>query len=205
MAYEILTESYGRRLPKITATADSTDDLASLGTNYAEGSTCVIGDTTYKLDKVQGWVDPSSGGGGLPDPKTTDGTYVLTQTVEDGEATNSWEAGGGGGDVFVINANYDYINNTFTYDTNASDAITAAVAGKSLVAVISLGESGAAPLVCPASMVQSYASGGGDNGLIANFMLMVLGNCRLVQFEAVANTWQTASVYTVSISAVGAT
>lgn len=64
MAYTITSESYGRRLPKITATADSTDDLATLGTNWAEGSTCVISDTTYKLDKVQGWVDPSSGGGG---------------------------------------------------------------------------------------------------------------------------------------------
>ena len=64
MSYEILTKSYGRRLPKITATATSTDDLATLGTDYAEGSTCVISDTTYKLDKVQGWVDPSSGGGG---------------------------------------------------------------------------------------------------------------------------------------------
>ena len=64
MAYTITSESYGARLPKITATADSTDDLATLGTNFAEGSTCVISDTTYKLDKVKGWVDPSSGGGG---------------------------------------------------------------------------------------------------------------------------------------------
>jgi hypothetical protein len=64
MAYEIKSESYGRRLPKITATADSTDDLSTLGTDWAEGSTCVISDTTYKLDKVKGWVDPSSGGGG---------------------------------------------------------------------------------------------------------------------------------------------
>lgn len=64
MAYEILSESYGARLPKITATADSTDDLATMGTNYAEGSTCVIGDKTYTLDKVQGWVEPGSGGGG---------------------------------------------------------------------------------------------------------------------------------------------
>lgn len=65
MAYEILSESYGRRLPKIAAEADSTDDLATLGTNYAEGSTCVIGDKTYSLDKVQGWVEPGSGGGGV--------------------------------------------------------------------------------------------------------------------------------------------
>lgn len=64
MAYQITSESYGRRLPKITATADSTDDLSTLGTDWAEGSTCVISDTTYKLDKVKGWVDPNSGGGG---------------------------------------------------------------------------------------------------------------------------------------------
>lgn len=64
MAYQITSESYGRRLPKITATADSTDDLATLGTDWAEGSTCVIGSTTYSLDKVQGWVEPGSGGGG---------------------------------------------------------------------------------------------------------------------------------------------
>lgn len=64
MSYEITSESYGRRLPKITATATSTDDLATLGTDWAEGSTCTISDTTYKLDKVKGWVDPSSGGGG---------------------------------------------------------------------------------------------------------------------------------------------
>ena len=64
MAYTILTESYGRRLPKITATAESTDDLATLGTDFAEGSTVVIGDKTYSLDKVQGWVEPGSGGGG---------------------------------------------------------------------------------------------------------------------------------------------
>lgn len=63
MAYQITSESYGRRLPKITATADSTDDLATLGTDWSEGSVCTIGDTTYKLDKVKGWVDPSSGGG----------------------------------------------------------------------------------------------------------------------------------------------
>lgn len=64
MAYTITSESYGRRLPKITATADSTDDLATLGTDFAEGSTVVIGDKTYSLDKVQGWIEPGSGGGG---------------------------------------------------------------------------------------------------------------------------------------------
>lgn len=64
MAYQITSESYGRRLPKITATADSTDDLATLGTDWAEGSICTIGNTTYKMDKVKGWVDPSSGGSG---------------------------------------------------------------------------------------------------------------------------------------------
>lgn len=64
MAYTIISESYGPRKPFITATADSTDDLATLGTDFAEGSTCVISTTTYKLDKVKGWIDPSQGGGG---------------------------------------------------------------------------------------------------------------------------------------------
>lgn len=64
MAYEILSESYGRRLPKITATAESADDLTSLGTDYAEGSICTISDKTYTLDKVQGWIEAGSGGGG---------------------------------------------------------------------------------------------------------------------------------------------
>ena len=63
MSYEIKSESYGRRLPKITAEADSTDDLVSLGVDYAEGSTCLIGDTTYKLDKVSGWVIPGESDG----------------------------------------------------------------------------------------------------------------------------------------------
>lgn len=64
MAYTILSESYGRRLPKITAEANSTDDLTALGTDYAEGSTCNVGGTEYTLDKVSGWIIPGSGGGG---------------------------------------------------------------------------------------------------------------------------------------------
>ena len=56
MAYTILTETYGRRLPKITAEATSISDLEALGTNYAEGSICTIGSLVYKLDKVKGWV-----------------------------------------------------------------------------------------------------------------------------------------------------
>lgn len=88
MAYEILTESYGRRLPKITAEADSTDDLATLGTNYAEGSTCVIGDKTYSLDKVQGWVEPGSGGGSggvfwVTFTAGQEGTRTASKTVEE--------------------------------------------------------------------------------------------------------------------------
>lgn len=75
MAYEILSESYGRRLPKIAAEADSADDLATLGTNWAEGSTCVIGDKTYSLDKVQGWVEPGSGGGGGGSPYVVEIVY----------------------------------------------------------------------------------------------------------------------------------
>lgn len=64
MGFQILSESYGRRLPKITAEADSADDLTALGTSYAEGSTCTVGEDEYVLDKVGGWVIPGSGGGG---------------------------------------------------------------------------------------------------------------------------------------------
>lgn len=81
MAYTILSESYGRRLPKITAEADSTDDLTALGTDYAEGSTCTVGGEDYVLDKVGGWVIPGSGGGGggsdLPDVTSADNGNVL--------------------------------------------------------------------------------------------------------------------------------
>lgn len=85
MAYEILSESYGARLPKITATADSTDDLVTMGTNYAEGSTCVIGDKTYALDKVQGWVEPGSGGGG-----GGGGQFVIHAVLNFDSAKNVW-------------------------------------------------------------------------------------------------------------------
>ena len=78
MAYTILTESYERKFPKITATADSTDDLAELGTNFAEGSTCVISDKTYKLDEVSGWVDSAGGGGG------GGGSVLVVNVEEDG-------------------------------------------------------------------------------------------------------------------------
>ena len=101
MAYEILSESYGRRLPKITAEADSTDDLVSLGTDFAEGSTCTISDKTYTLDKVQGWVEagasPSPSGGGL----------VVTLTWEDSTGTLNktwkeiWDVFSAGGQVVV--------------------------------------------------------------------------------------------------------
>ncbi len=84
MAYEIKSESYGRRLPKITATADSTDDLATLGIDWAEGSSCVIGDKTYTLDKVQGWIEAGSGGGGASILTVTisadDDLYTLDKT-----------------------------------------------------------------------------------------------------------------------------
>ena len=83
MSYEILTESYGRRLPKITAEADSTDDLTTLGTDWAEGSTCQISDTTYKLDKVQGWIDPNSGGGGGGGGDT--GVLMITATKNESD------------------------------------------------------------------------------------------------------------------------
>ena len=80
MAYTITSESYGRRLPKITAIADSTDDLATLGTDFAEGSTVVIGDKTYSLDKVQGWIEPGSGGGG-----GSSGPIYVIETIFDEE------------------------------------------------------------------------------------------------------------------------
>lgn len=79
MAYTILTESYGRRLPKITATAESTDDLAALGVEFAEGSTVNVGGTVYSLDKVNGWVVPGSGGGG--------GAFVVNLTKT---GLNNW-------------------------------------------------------------------------------------------------------------------
>lgn len=101
MSYEILTKSYGRRLPKITATATSTDDLAALGTDYAEGSTCAISDTTYKLDKVQGWVDPSSQPSGGDDVFIVNFTYDLSDesnptatTDKSGEEVDAAEKAG---------------------------------------------------------------------------------------------------------------
>jgi hypothetical protein len=84
MAYNILSEAYGRILPKITAEADSTDDLASLGTDYAEGSTCRIGAKTYTLDEVQGWTDGSGGGGGAGVDE-----LVVAFTVEPAEEGDS--------------------------------------------------------------------------------------------------------------------
>ena len=80
MAYTITSESYGPRKPFITATATSTDDLAALGTDFAEGSTCIISTTTYKLDKVKGWIDPSQGGGG-----GGGGVLVVTLSSDDDE------------------------------------------------------------------------------------------------------------------------
>lgn len=94
MAYTITSESYGRRLPKITAEADSTDDLIDLGTNYAEGSVVDIGGTKYALDKVQGWV---IGGGSETVPKIPavsfgDSTVIVDTTTvsfaKDGD--NAW-------------------------------------------------------------------------------------------------------------------
>lgn len=85
MSYEITSESYGRKLPKITATATSTDDLAALGTDWAEGSTCVISETTYKLDKVKGWVDPNSGGGG------GGGSLVVNWDADSDTLDKSWQ------------------------------------------------------------------------------------------------------------------
>lgn len=106
MAYTILSESYGRTLPKITAEATSTADLVSIGTDYAEGSTCTIGDKEYRLDELKGWVIPGSdsgGGGGGGDavpvvtanlifPETEGGDYSIDMSYEDMVAV--FEAGG---------------------------------------------------------------------------------------------------------------
>lgn len=82
MAYTILSESYGRRLPKITAEADSTEDLTALGTDYAEGSTCNVGETEYTLDKVSGWIVPGSGGGGGSGGGVLVATFTYDPTTE---------------------------------------------------------------------------------------------------------------------------
>lgn len=126
MAYEILSESYGRRLPKIAAEADSADDLATLGTNWAEGSTCVIGDKTYSLDKVQGWVEPGSGGGGLPDVTADDNGDVLT--VVNGAWGKAAPSGGGG--VLAISATYDSDTEMMTLDKTFGEISAAFVAGQ---------------------------------------------------------------------------
>ena len=102
MSYTILTESYGRRLPKITAEADSTDDLTTLGTDWAEGSTCEISTTTYKLDKVKGWVDPSSGGGGGgAEPLSVEITMTGTVGTMDATITEIAEALAAGTPVVI--------------------------------------------------------------------------------------------------------
>lgn len=62
MAVQILSQSYGPRKPLIECTADSLSDLAGLV--CAEGSTATVGGTEYVLDRVNGWVEPGSGGGG---------------------------------------------------------------------------------------------------------------------------------------------
>lgn len=54
MAFTVISAIYGRTLPKITAAADSFDELADI-TNVAEGSTCTIGATKYVFDEVNGW------------------------------------------------------------------------------------------------------------------------------------------------------
>lgn len=61
MAVQILSQSYGPRKPLIECTADSLTELAGLV--CAEGSTATVGGTEYVLDRVNGWVEPGSGGG----------------------------------------------------------------------------------------------------------------------------------------------
>lgn len=140
MAYEILSESYGARLPKITATADSTDDLVTMGTNYAEGSTCVIGDKTYTLDKVQGWVEPGSGGGG-------GGVFWVSVTSEDGGQTFTADktigeiaSASNSGNLIMVNDQYNYMGVApASFDTDSAVATVVNVNNDKAVTIVSIG------------------------------------------------------------------
>ena len=48
----------------------------------------------------------ASGGSDLPDDPGTDGIYTLQNTVSSGTGTLSWESGGSGGGVLVVNATW---------------------------------------------------------------------------------------------------
>ena len=85
--------------------ADSLDDLAGLE-GIAEGSTATVGAQTYEYDSVEGWVDPSSGGGS-----------------------------GGGADVFVVHATIDWDNSTFSTDASLADILSAIEAGEAVILV----------------------------------------------------------------------
>lgn len=131
MAYTITSESYGPRLPKITATADSTADLATLGTNWAEGSTCVISTTTYVFDEVNGWAVAGSQGKELPDVTAEDNGDVLT--VVDG-AWGKAEPSGGGGGVLVATYTYDESTGTWSCDKTLSQILDAIASGVNVMA-----------------------------------------------------------------------
>ena len=85
MAVQILSQSYGPRKPLIECTADSLSELAGLV--CAEGSTATVGGTEYVLDRVNGWVEPGSGGGGgsgvLVVNATGDETLTLDKTWQE--------------------------------------------------------------------------------------------------------------------------
>lgn len=81
MAVQILSQSYGPRKPLISCTADSLSDLAGLV--CAEGSTATVGGTEYVLDRVNGWIEPGSGGGGS-------GVLVVSADTATGALDKTW-------------------------------------------------------------------------------------------------------------------
>lgn len=91
MALTIISESYGARKPLVVCEADSMEDLAGLV--CAEGSEATVGETTYVLDRVNGWIEPGSGpsGGGA---LLVNGTYdeQSDTTVLDKTAAEIWAA-----------------------------------------------------------------------------------------------------------------
>ena len=81
MAVQILSQSYGPRKPLIECTADSLDDL--VGLVCAEGSKATVGGTEYVLDRVNGWIEPGSGGGGGSDVLVV--TLTRVEDAQEGE------------------------------------------------------------------------------------------------------------------------
>lgn len=70
---KIISQSYGPRKPLVVCEASSLDMLADL--DCAEGSKATVGGTEYVLDRVNGWIEPGSGGGGGSDVLVVNVTY----------------------------------------------------------------------------------------------------------------------------------